>query len=162
MNFYRVFVAIVFGILAYSFVRAMEIPEASRLESVWPYIAGASSFVFSFGLVKLLDDPTDRSQTKNDSVLDESHATLRARYEGLSSEELHWILDGESYSKTAQEVAIEILREREQEWRPCSETCPCEHYFPPPTAACRRSNRDLTSAPPYRKDEDLTDPFHRN
>ena len=162
MNFYRVFVAIVFGILAYSFVRAMEIPEASRLESVWPYIAGASSFVFSFGLVKLLDDPTDRSQTKNDSVLDESHATLRARYEGLSSEELHWILDGESYSKTAQEVAIEILKDREQNRCPCSGTCSCEHHFPPPTVACRRSSRSPTAALPYRKDEDLTDPIHRD
>lgn len=114
MKFYRVFVAIVFGILAYSFFRAMEIPEASRLESAWTWIAGASSFVFSFGLAKLLDNPTDRSQTKNDSVLDESHATLRARYYDLSGEELHAILDDASCSSAEQEVAIEILREREQ------------------------------------------------
>ncbi|GEM_PF-2666540 len=162
MKFYRVFVTIVFGILAYSFFRAMGIPEANRLESAWTWIAGVSSFVFSFGLAKLLDDPTDRAQAKDDSVLDESPATLRARYKGLSNEELHFILDGESYSEAAQEVTIAILREREQEWSPCSDTCPCEYYFPPPTAACKRSAQSLTSALPYRGDEDLTDPVHRD
>ncbi len=154
------------ALLILAFPKANELLGAQRATSPWFYVTLASTLVFAVSLIMLLEDifPWLRSEGSVVSELgvrdgSESGEVLRARYEGLSNEELHFILDGESYSQTAQEVAIAILREREQEWSPCSKTCPCEHYFPPPTAACRVP---LGVSHPHRKDEDLTDPVHRD
>lgn len=129
------------AVLIFAFPRAEELLGAQRAASPWFYVTLASVLVFGVSLLLLLEDifPWLHPETEKMTISEpnvpergESKATLRTRYEGLPREELHAILDDPIYSQAAQEVAIEILRGREQTCCPCSGTCSCEIFPPPP------------------------------
>ena len=156
------------ALLVLAFPRVEVLHGAERVASPWLYVAMASAIVCVVSLLLLLKDMLRaRAERKAVSELGaskggESTPSLRTLYEGCSSEILHRIVYQPCSSKVAYGVARAVLEDREQNRCPCSGTCSCEHHFPPPTVACRRSSRSPTAALPYRKDEDLTDPIHRD
>ena len=142
------------ALLVLAFPRVEVLHGAERVASPWLYVAMASAIVCVVSLLLLLKDMLRaRAERKAVSELGaskggESTPSLRTLYEGCSSEVLHRLVDQPCSSKVAYELAREVLKEREQD------RCP--------TVACRRSSRSPTAALPYRKDEDLTDPIHRD